>query len=175
MVANVIFIAGIHGVGKTTICDEVKKRLGIDYYACSNLIEQMDNEILDYDSKKVENIDQTQNILYESIKQNVKEEKILLDGHFCLLNGVGEISRIPLEIYTKLPITNIILITREPWDIVYSNYDKENYALDFIEKFQEEEVSYGIEVAKLLNVTLIKHDANKPIEHLIKLIKEIMN
>ncbi|TOB99405.1 hypothetical protein CGJ93_24370, partial [Vibrio parahaemolyticus] len=33
-----IFISGIHGVGKTTLAKELSKKLELQHYACSSLI-----------------------------------------------------------------------------------------------------------------------------------------
>ncbi len=53
--------------------------------------------------KFVSGIDDNQAILLDAInKLQQADEEFILDGHFCLLNEDGVITRIPMERYTLL-------------------------------------------------------------------------
>lgn len=41
-------------------------------------------------------------------------EEFILDGHFCLLNEDGVITRIPMETYTLLKLDVMILLLENP-------------------------------------------------------------
>lgn len=41
---GVIFIAGVYGVGKSTICNNLNKSLGIPAYSSSKLISEINGE-----------------------------------------------------------------------------------------------------------------------------------
>lgn len=38
--SNIIFIAGIHGVGKSTLCKKLSSRYNIEHYSASELIKK---------------------------------------------------------------------------------------------------------------------------------------
>lgn len=61
-----IFVGGIHGVGKIYFCEQIKKSLGFDYYTASQLIERQRGVQFDID-KKVTNINSNQVLLIEAL------------------------------------------------------------------------------------------------------------
>lgn len=85
MYNNIIFIGGVHGVGKGTICQKIKEKLDFTHLSASEVLKWDDfkNEKGD---KRVENVSTTQQRLIENLKNIVNpQKKYLLDGHFCLL------------------------------------------------------------------------------------------
>jgi adenylate kinase len=40
---KIIFIGGVHGVGKTFLCNTVREELDIDHYSASDLIKKVKN------------------------------------------------------------------------------------------------------------------------------------
>ena len=90
---NIIFIGGIHGVGKGTICNEIAFKTGSIHLTASEILKW--KEISDRDNKLVKNIASTQSRLIKGLENLIRtHEKYLLDGHFCLLNSDGIPSRI---------------------------------------------------------------------------------
>lgn len=63
-----IFISGVHGVGKTYFCDMVKKELGINAYPASQLIAKKKKAGFD-SSKLVSDIDKNQQYLLMAVKE----------------------------------------------------------------------------------------------------------
>jgi adenylate kinase len=174
MVSNIIFISGVHGAGKTTLCKNIYDNLNINYYTCSELIKRIDDKALDSSSKNINDINRNQDILLKSLNMNVNEKNILLDGHFCLIDKMGRISKMPMNIFINLPISLIVVVTRNPEDIVHSllGRDNKNYDVKFIQSFQDQEVSYAKDVANLLNIEFIEYDYNSPTDILNKSINE---
>lgn len=92
-----IFVSGIHGVGKTYFCNMVKDKLGINNYSASQLIAGRREKGFSAD-KFVSDIDDNQVLLLNAINElRQTGEEFILDGHFCLLNEEGVITRIPME------------------------------------------------------------------------------
>lgn len=148
---EIIFIAGIHGVGKTYYCNSLNN--GIKNYSASDLI----REYKEINDKIVKNVGENQNYLLEDIS-NLNEEKIYLDGHFCLINSKNEIEEIPLDIFKALNIKKIILLYSNPVLIAQrlEKRDHKKYSIEMLEKFQEKELNYGEEIANILNVPFEK-------------------
>lgn len=55
----------------------------------------------------------------------------LLDGHFCLLNNEGIISKIPEETFINLSPRGIILLTDSIENISYRLNDRDNIKYDY--------------------------------------------
>lgn len=58
-----IFVSGIHGVGKTYFCNLIKEKLGIESYSASHLIADRRNKGFSAD-KCVSDIDDNQSFLF---------------------------------------------------------------------------------------------------------------
>ena len=151
-----IFISGVHGVGKSYFCNLLKERLGISDYTASQLIAETKQSGFSPD-KKVADIDQNQQYLLRAV-DNLRSQgaEFLLDGHFCLLNTNGEITRIPEDTFTRLNPDAIVLLTDDPNVIVQRRFARDHVELkvDDIARFQEAEIMYANEVAARLGVPL---------------------
>lgn len=151
-----IFISGIHGVGKSYFCNLLKDRLGVISYSASKLI--ADKKAVGFSPNKlVTDIEENQFYLLDAVKDlRIKGEKFLLDGHFCLLSQKGAITRIPLNTFTTLAPDAIVLLTENPAIIAKRRQERDGieYSVTAIKDFQDEEIKYATEVAKLLGVPL---------------------
>lgn len=152
-----IFIGGIHGVGKSFFCDEVKSELSIYTYSASKLIAERKKAYFSSD-KLITDIDDNQLHLLSAIDElNSLGKQYLLDGHFCLLNAEGLVTRIPERTFYTLHPDAIILLTEKPEVIAERRKQRDglNCNLDEIREFQDEEVAYATEVANILGITLM--------------------
>jgi len=152
-----IFIGGIHGVGKSFFCDRVKVELSIDTHSASGLIAERKKACFSSD-KLIPDIDDNQQYLLSAINElNSLGKQYLLDGHFCLLDADGQVTRIPEETFYSLHPKAIILLTEKPEIIAKrrKQRDDRNYNLDEIWKFQDEEITFATEIAKTLQIPLM--------------------
>lgn len=85
-----IFISGVHGVGKSYFCDMVKAATGIESYSASTLITQKKHSGFAKD-KLIPDIDDNQQYLLQAVNElKGSGQNFILDGHFCLLNATGD-------------------------------------------------------------------------------------
>lgn len=167
-----IFVSGVHGVGKSFFCNMVKNTIGIESYSASKLIEQKKNAAFSQD-KLIPDIDDNQPYLLQAVNE-LKESGVnfILDGHFCLLNSLGEITRISLDTFQALNPDAILLLMEKP-DVIAARR-KERDGIDAsrqsIEAFQQEECFYAKEVAANIGAKLFisygKEDLSKAIAFL---------
>lgn len=153
---NIIFVGGIHGVGKTTICDKLSNELSIEHYSSSDLISMLDSQRIKQD-KRVENIQDNQNMLLEAVKCFLDKDKAyLLDGHFCLMDNDHSIQQVPIKVFELLGIKGIVVISDYESKILerLKNRDNRDYSLEFIKRFQEKEICYANQVAEQIKVPL---------------------
>ena len=69
---KIIFVGGIHGVGKTTLCRKISEKLLLKHFSASDLISNLKSENIAKD-KKVSDVNENQNILLESIKASERK------------------------------------------------------------------------------------------------------
>ena len=62
-----IFVCGIHGVGKTFFCEKLSKRTKLPMFSASRLI--LDNKEKNFKNKQVDNIDINEEVLIDQINK----------------------------------------------------------------------------------------------------------
>ncbi|MFJ1473575.1 MULTISPECIES: ATP-binding protein [Capnocytophaga] len=173
--SNIIFVGGIHGVGKSTICRRICAELNIEYLSASKLIKWSElNE--DTNNKKVEDLSLTQDRLIVGLRNVVQENKTyVLDGHFCLLNKENEVIKIPFETFEKIkPIAFIIILAEiEKVKNRLEIRDNKLYDFDLLQELQDKEIAYVEYLADNLNVPLYIY-SNTEYFSLIKQVETIL-
>lgn len=140
-----IFIAGIHGVGKTTFSNKLKTIINYPHYSASDLIKAF-NSTLFFGNKRVSDVESNQHVLINSIEQNITEDCFILDGHFTLIKEDKSIENIPIQTFEKLNITKTILLLDQPniiYDRINNREKKQLLSIEEIEKMQKEEIKYA--------------------------------
>lgn len=170
-----IFISGVHGVGKSYFCNLVKKATGIETYSASTLIAGKKQSGFAKD-KLIPDIDDNQQYLLlavNEIKATVKN--FILDGHFCLLNASGEVQRIAYSTFTMLKPDTIILLTEKPEVIVSRRIERDNIEIttQSIENFQQEEKVYATEVASTIGTKFFISEGADDLSNAIDFIKTL--
>lgn len=161
---NIIFIGGIHGVGKGTLCDKVCHDLNLQHLSASEVLKW--EEISEKENKLVKDFTLTQNRLFTNLQQIVKEnERYVLDGHYCLLNKDNVPEKIDFDTFRKLDPFAFIIVVDDIQEVKkrLENRDNSEYDLNLLSKFQELETKYSKELAVLLNkphMTLKSQDTN---------------
>lgn len=173
---KIIFVGGIHGVGKTTLCKKVSEELTIKHYSASNLIFNLKSENTIKD-KQVSDVRKNQDDLLSAVNKYFNnKEYYLLDGHFCLLNNKWDITKVPLDTFKDLGIRVIIVLVDDESEVLKRllSRDAKNYSIDLIKKFQEMEISYAQEIAKCIGVKCKIFNASCDDTEILSFIKAIL-
>lgn len=169
-----IFVSGIHGVGKTYFCEMTRERLGIKSFPASELIAERKKQGFS-PNKLVTDIGENQRFLLDAIECLRRDEgEFILDGHFCLLDGQGQITRIQPDTYAMLNPDLMVLLTEEPAIIAERRLKRDGVkqVTSEIQAFQEEERRYAEEISDWLNVPLIVSKGANDLERVVKLIEK---
>jgi adenylate kinase len=154
---NLIFIGGIHGVGKGTICDRICLQTDFVHITASEILRW--NEISKPDNKKVENIQSTQDRLIAGLDKALKKnENYLLDGHFCLFNSEGQVEKVPMETFEKIAPKLIVIVTTKI-DLIKGRLekrDKKGYDFDLLKSMQTSEKEYAQQISLELDVPFVE-------------------
>lgn len=158
---HVIFVAGIHGVGKSTLCKSVIDPIGIKHLTASEIIKKYRQVHIENKTKYAADIDANQITLIEGLHQeSIDKPVVVLDGHFALLNGHGEIVAIDTTIFSQLSLSAIVVIIDEPTKIEERllSRDGKGYGVNRLSKMQDIELQQATEVAHALDVPLLTID-----------------
>lgn len=170
LVKKCIFIAGVHGVGKTTFSRQLATKLNLAHYSASKLIKDFDSKLF-FADKRVNDVRSNQDVLINSIQQNVSEEFYILDGHFTLLTKDNVIEKIPSDTFKNLSITTAILLLEIP-SIIHKrihNRDKSKiFSVSEIEEMQQYEIAYAKEICSLNSISLLILKNSLEVENYLK-------
>ena len=153
---STIFIAGVYGTGKSTMCSALSKMLHIPAFSAGDLISSINGEKYGA-NKAVTDKDGNQALLVERIQQLFKKyERIILAGHFCIFNANAGIEILPESVYHALSISQIILLETNSQTII-SNLRRRDgmaYSLKSISKLIEKEREQSERISEQLNCPL---------------------
>lgn len=161
MKRNLIFVTGIHGVGKTSRCRAISDKFGLLYLNAGEVInreKEIHNIVKD---KRVADVVDNQNFLIKGLNKSASEKNLLLDGHLTLISNGYEIEKVPTRFLREINPALIILLMNNPDEIVKNlrNRDLKDYTVELITSQQEIESKYAEQVAKELNVQIVKFNS----------------
>lgn len=169
--SNIAFIGGIHGVGKSTICNKLCTDLNIEYLSASEILKWIEIN-KDTKSKKVDNIPFTQDRLIQGLLNRVdRNQRYLLDGHYCLLDKNNTIVKVPFETFEAINPISLHIIIGDIGEIKsrLELRDKCSYDYKLLEIMQKQEINYAQELSEKLEVSLSYGRENNYEEISIKL------
>lgn len=154
---KVVFVGGIHGVGKTTFCNQYSKDIELEHYSCSEIIKKTKDGVVASNTKSVNNVKSNQDVLVRGLELlELNNKSLVLDGHFVLLQK-GIITRVPSTTFADLEITETILLT-DSENRIYDRINKRDQTNTLTEQMlremQEEEIKYAHEIATNLDIPI---------------------
>lgn len=124
----------------------------------------------------IPDIDDNQQYLLQAVNElKGSGQNFILDGHFCLLNATGDITRIPYDTFTSLKPDAIILLTEKSEVIAARRRERDGIeaSIQEIEAFQQEECAYAKEVAADISARLFVSGGAGDLTQAIEFIKSL--
>ena len=153
---DIIFIGGIHGVGKGTLCERLESELGVVHLSASEVLKWKELNV-DSSDKRVADIDSTQDRLLKNLKGIISQgQTYLLDGHFCLLNKESKIEKVPEDVFMGINPKKIIVVSENP-EVVskrLSQRDGRTYEISLLKEMQNIEIEHAQYISNLLGVEM---------------------
>ncbi|MBR3377238.1 MAG: AAA family ATPase [Mogibacterium sp.] len=153
---GVYFVAGVYGVGKSTLCDSISKELGIPHVSASEVISCNTGE--QYGKRKyVTNANRNQQVLINEIQRIQKSTpQIILSGHFCIFDRQERIECLPNFVYKELSMKKILLLEADIDRIVLNlkGRDQKKYGYESIKKLVLAERAQAITISQQLRIPL---------------------
>lgn len=156
---GVIFIAGVYGVGKSTICEKLSLDTLIPHYSSSDLITNAVGEVYGR-NKSVTDIDNNQKNLIHQVENLLKvNTQILLSGHFTIFDENCNVIRLETNVFERLNIDSIVLLENKA-DVIVNNLNKRDdkiYDIQHITNLIISEEDMCVEISQLLKLPMIKY------------------
>jgi adenylate kinase len=167
---KIIFVSGIHGAGKGTLCTQLSSVTGLSKHSCSQIIK--DNSNYKESNKLVSSAEVNQATLLHGIS-TLKDNNFLLDGHFCLLAKDHSIIEIDDTIFTKINPYKIIHVTCNENIIEERLKKRDGCSIDIniLKEMQNKETAKAKELALKLSVPIYEHKSGKSISRLSDWLK----
>ncbi len=167
---KLVFISGVHGVGKSTLCGKINDALYIKVKSCSDIIK--DNSVYIENSKVVDKAEANQNALIFGLTE-FRNNPLLLDGHFCLIGQNEEIIELDFKIFDQISPTLIINITASA-KVIYRRMmerDGSTFPLSLIDDLQIQETKNSHEFGKLRGIPVVNYESGSDVSKLVNIIK----
>jgi len=123
---RLIFVGGIHGVGKTTLSRRVAAILGAEHVTAGDLIRAAatapnaaptgisGKSVADVDANQERLLRGLQSYRAERQQSDTQSYGLLLDGHFCLLDSTEQVAEIPIGVFDALQPAAVLLVEAVP-------------------------------------------------------------
>jgi adenylate kinase len=153
-----IFLGGVHGVGKTSMCEGITEKFGIKVVSASSII-RAERTYPSLDSRTaVMNVGGNQGLLIRGVQRLITDApgNYLLDGHFALRTLDGNIEGIAVDVFQSIGVSGLICLVDESSAIAQrlAARDGEEHDVDAISKLQAAELSSAEFVSRTLGTHL---------------------
>ena len=106
-----VFVAGVHGVGKSFLCQQYANDFAVTYESASELIRKERAQADWSTDKKAGNIDGNQIALRTAVQRIITAgQSLLLDGHFVLINDKSEFVALESSVFQNIGITGVVIL-----------------------------------------------------------------
>lgn len=161
-----VFVAGVHGVGKSYLCQHYASAFPVVHESASRLIRKEHAQANWSADKKVVDIDDNQVALCNAVQRITSEgASLLLDGHFVLINQISEFVPLGAVVFADLDLSGVVLLEAGPALIAsrLSGRDSSKSAVD-INLFLQAERAHAKAVCDALGIPLhILHEPDSEV------------
>jgi adenylate kinase len=172
---SILFVTGIHGVGKTTVCEFLSEILRIPVFTASHLI-KTERSLTDAPEKMNSRIDINASYFQTAVKRlETLHEKFIIDGHTVLLNASGENQRVSDAIFRGLQISCFVLLLEDPKLINSRLTQSKKLLLTDVEiaDFQNEEVLHTVNIVKDMGADLVIARSSECRDQLLRKVQKV--
>jgi len=155
----IVFVAGIHGVGKTYLGAPTAQRLGIRHATASQLIREERGLQTWGADKRTTGIDANQAALaLATARLRADGQKLLLDGHFVLRETDGSFTEIDTQVFRSLGINAVVLLGADV-RVVFNRLRErgdDSWSEEGLQSLANREEAHAHRVARVLCIPVIQ-------------------
>jgi adenylate kinase len=153
----IIFVAGIHGVGKTYLSVPTAQELGIKHATASQLIREERGMQSWEQNKRVSEVDENQIALISAVRRiNASRQSLLLDGHFVLRGDQGIYIPIAEKVFRELKVDAVLLLEANAQVISNRLTDRGDHSWSVADlmSFATNEAAHAVNISSTLGLPL---------------------
>jgi adenylate kinase len=153
-----IFLGGIHGVGKSSVCRELAPKLRLQHLTAGAIISAGQGRPR-AQTKVVKDAPEDQELLLAGLA-HLNTPRLLLDGHYCLIVPGEQVQAIELDVFRRLNPNSLVLLTDDVEAIGsrLRSRDGVEQPRYLLEALQVAEVAHAQRVAEALARPLVHVD-----------------
>ena len=155
---TVIFVAGIHAVGKSTACKAVSCKFGIPHFTASQIIRDEKSSAVLANSKLVVDVVDNQRLLIQGVARLIERGRFFLDGHFTMRRkSDGDIETIHVDVFRELHVESIVLFTDQAEEISKRMHARDgvSHSVELFQSHQDAEIAHAKHVADTLGLPIV--------------------
>jgi adenylate kinase len=174
---TLLFVGGIYGSGKTSICARVSEKLGGQHLKASELAQHKVRGVADQ-GKAVDSVQANQQTLLENLARTRRDASLsVLDGHYCIYNRLLQIEEIALPVFECIRPDLLLIVDIEPNIALERLVQRERATFDLerLTELRARESSHATLVSNHLRVPLLIVRFDLAIEELLKSISNHLN
>lgn len=159
---KVIFVAGIHAVGKSTVCNVVSDEFGIPHLTASQIIRDEKSSAVSANSKLVADVMDNQRLLIQGVARLLETGYLLLDGHFTMRRkSDAGIEPVHVDVFRDLRVGSVVLFTDHPEEIAKRMYARDGvlHPVGMFQSHQDAEIAHAKHVADTLGLPIVTLEA----------------
>jgi adenylate kinase len=159
------FIGGTFGAGKSTLCQTLSRLLPGEHLKASELVRYTPDP-KDPTGKATCQVFGNQERLIAALAQRrAAPATVLLDGHFCLLDEIHTIVRLPVYVFRRIQPSAFVLVESSLREVLDQIRRRDGREMDpvLIRRLIEAEREHSEIVSKALGVPIMNVNASTPI------------
>lgn len=149
---KVVFVGGVHGVGKSSMCADAAERVGATHLTASTLIREAKQEAIAVATKRAGDVPGNQELLLNRFFERTSSNSgvVLLDGHYTILNAQGEPVRLGADLFAALGVSTFLCVRGDAKAIAarLANRDGHGPSAQDVAIHQEVELDQAAQVAR---------------------------
>lgn len=160
---KVVFVGGVHGVGKSSMCAEAAVRMGAMHLTASTLIREAKQDAIAAAGKRAADVSGNQELLLKRFAERTSTVNtvVLLDGHYTILNAQGEAVRLEADLFAALGVSTFLCVLGDSKAIAGRLADRDGHgpSTEEVALLQQVELDQATQVARQQGAELKVIDA----------------
>lgn len=159
---KVLFVAGIHGVGKTTACESISRKLEVAHFTASQVIMKERTKAIEETTKLVTDLKGNQTLLLRGISKLANQKHLILDGHFTMRRKSDTcLELIEVGVFQGMNLVGIIIYIDDVEKIARRMLERDGCVCEItqLQEHQNTELAHAKFVASALQIPLTILDA----------------
>ena len=171
----IIFIGGIHAVGKTHLSTKAAEKIEFRHATASELIKLERSGQSWSREKRVSDVEENQRALIRAVTAvRARKEMLLPDGHFALRGSADTNTRIDVSVFKDMMLDGVVVLSA-PSKLILQRLrarGDESWTVDEIDRLASDELEHSKKVAQELEIPW--HTLDSPTEsELLLAVKQI--